>query len=81
MKKDVELNEETTKAYTLLIELVKKLNWGFAIPSGGGPEDDGNLHGMIIGESAYINYILKHTSCYYFPHVYFHKFYIFVHSR
>jgi hypothetical protein len=43
-----------------LIDTCKKLGWEFAIPSGGGEEDDENVHGMIIGESSYINYILKH---------------------
>lgn len=43
-----------------LIELVKRLDWEFAIPEGGGSLDDGNVHGMIIGEDSYINYILKH---------------------
>ena len=43
-----------------LTEIVLKLGWNFAIPCGGGPEDDGLLHGMIIGEQSYINYILKH---------------------
>jgi hypothetical protein len=43
-----------------LIELVKKLRWQIAIPSGGGEQDDGNVHGMIIGEESYVNYILKH---------------------
>jgi hypothetical protein len=52
--------EETIKAYTLLIELVKKLHWEVAMPTGGGPEDDGIVHGMIIGEKTYVNYVLKH---------------------
>ncbi len=43
-----------------LIDIVKKLGWQIAIPAGGGKEDDGNVHGMIIGEDAYVNYILKH---------------------
>lgn len=43
-----------------ITELVLKLGWNFAIPTGGGEEDDGLLHGMIIGEKSYINYILKH---------------------
>jgi len=46
--------------YKLLIELIKKLEWAIAIPCGGGKEDDGNVHGMIIGEQSYIDYILKH---------------------
>jgi len=40
--------------------LVLKLGWEFAIPAGGGKEDDGMLHGMIIGEESYIDYILGH---------------------
>jgi hypothetical protein len=43
-----------------LAEIVLKLGWNFAIPEGGGPEDDGLLHGMIVGEQSYIDYILKH---------------------
>ena len=43
-----------------LIDIVKELGWEFAIPSGGGECDDGNVHGMIIGEDSYINFILKH---------------------
>ena len=43
-----------------IIELVKSMGWEVAIPSGGGDEDDENVHGMIIGEQSYIDYILKH---------------------
>jgi hypothetical protein len=43
-----------------LVKLIEKIGWELAIPSGGGEEDDGNVHGMIIGESSYIDYILKH---------------------
>ena len=43
-----------------LIDIVKELGWEFAIPSGGEECDDGNVHGMIIGEDSYINFILKH---------------------
>ena len=43
-----------------LIKIIKKIGWEIAIPSGGGKEDDGMVHGMIIGESAYVDYILKH---------------------
>jgi hypothetical protein len=53
----VKVMEEDIKQ---LIELVKKLGWQIAIPSGGGEQDDGNVHGMIIGEESYVNYILKH---------------------
>ena len=42
------------------LDIVKELGWEFAIPSGGGECDDGNVHGMIIGEDSYINFILKH---------------------
>ena len=48
------------KDWVELIELIKKLGWSIAIPSGGGNEDDGNIHGAIIGEDEYINYVLKH---------------------
>ena len=43
-----------------LFELMKELGWNMAIPAGGGPADDGMVHGMIIGEEAYVNYVLKH---------------------
>lgn len=55
-----EINEDTEKAYTLLITLIKKLNWEIAIPNGGGSDDDGIVHGMIIGERSYVDYVLKH---------------------
>ena len=55
-----EINEDTEKAYTLLITLIKKFNWEIAIPSGGGSDDDGMVHGMIIGERSYVDYVLKH---------------------
>ena len=55
-----EINEDTEKAYTLLITLIKKFNWEIAIPNGGGEDDDGMLHGMIIGEQSYVDYVLKH---------------------
>ena len=43
-----------------IIKLVKQLGWDVAVPSGGGDKDDGNLHGLIIGETSYVEYILKH---------------------
>ena len=43
-----------------LVDLLKEMGWDIAIPKGGGPEDDGNIHGFIIGEQSYIDYILKH---------------------
>ena len=43
-----------------IANLVLQLGWNFAISKGGGPNDDGLLHGMIIGEQSYIDYILKH---------------------
>lgn len=43
-----------------MIELIKKLGWIVAIPNGGGEKDDGNVHGMIIGEEDYVKYVLKH---------------------
>ena len=52
--------ECSEKMFLKLINIVKSLDWGIAIPTGGGKEDDGILHGMIIGEQAYIDYILKH---------------------
>jgi hypothetical protein len=48
------------KDYIQLVESIKKLGWQIALPKGGGPEDDGMLHGMIIGEDDYINFVLKH---------------------
>lgn len=48
--------EEKIKQITTL---VKELGWEIAIPSGGGSEDDGNVHGMIIGEASYVTYILN----------------------
>lgn len=53
-----EKEEELPEEFKQLTELAIKLGWQFAIPHGGGPEDDGLLHGMIIGEESYINYIL-----------------------
>lgn len=52
--------KENYKDIEQLIDLIKKLGWDVAIPSGGGEEDDGNVHGMIIGEKAYVEYVLKH---------------------
>jgi len=43
-----------------IIELITDIGWDVALPTGGGDEDDGNVHGMIIGETSYIDYILKH---------------------
>jgi hypothetical protein len=44
----------------LVADKAKELGWEIAIPSGGGEEDDGNVHGLIIGEPGYVEYILKH---------------------
>ena len=52
--------KKENKDIIALIDLIKKLEWTVAIPSGGGKEDDGMVHGMIIGESAYVDYVLKH---------------------
>ena len=41
-------------------KLCEELGWDIAIPEGGGSKDDGNVHGFIIGEQSYIDYILKH---------------------
>lgn len=60
MESDRVVNEDTEKAYALLVTLIEKLGWSIAMPTGGGPEDDGLVHGMIIGEEPYIDYILKH---------------------
>lgn len=54
MSKEKDLSKEIKQ----LTELIKKLGWNIAIPVGEGK--DGMLHGMIIGEESYINYILKH---------------------
>jgi len=43
-----------------LVKLIEQLGWEVAIPSGGGEEDDGNVHGMIIGEKSYVEFVLKH---------------------
>lgn len=43
-----------------LVDLMKEMKWDIAIPEGGGPEDDGDVHGFIIGEKGYIDYILGH---------------------
>jgi len=48
------------KDIEIIVDIVKKLGWEIAIPSGGGEEDDGNVHGMIIGEKSYVDFILKH---------------------
>lgn len=48
------------KIFISLTKFLKKLNWEIAIPAGGGPEDDGNVHGMVIGEKAYVDFVLKH---------------------
>jgi len=40
-----------------LIEIVKDADWSFAIPEG---KDEDVIKGMIIGEPAYIKYVLKH---------------------
>jgi hypothetical protein len=44
----------------IITDCALRLGWSFAVPKGGGVEDDGEVHGMIIGELAYIKYILKH---------------------
>lgn len=46
--------------YKLLVQLIKKLDWEIAIPNGGGDKDDGKVHGLVIGEQSYVDYILKH---------------------
>lgn len=51
---------EQIKDLEKLMDFVKNSGWVIAFPSGGGEEDDGNLHGMIIGEPAYVDYVLKH---------------------
>jgi len=43
-----------------LIKMMKEMHWNIALPAGGGPKDDKKVHGMIIGEQSYIDYILKH---------------------
>ena len=58
--KKVKPNIDLDKEFKSLFNLIQKLGWDIAIPAGGGPEDDGNVKGMIIGEPSYINYILKH---------------------
>jgi len=40
-----------------LIEIVKDAGWDFAIPEG---KDEDTVKGMIIGEPAYVEYVLKH---------------------
>ena len=52
--------DEEINPILIITDKVKELNWSIAIPTGGGKEDDGNVHGMIIGEKSYIDYILKH---------------------
>jgi hypothetical protein len=61
-KEDQKLStDETDKMFGMsIIELATTMNWQIAMPSGGGPEDDGFVHGMIIGEEAYLDYVLKH---------------------
>jgi len=54
------MTEEHKKAMEPVLEMMKVMNWQIAIPKGGGPEDDGEVHGLIIGEQSYIDYILKH---------------------
>lgn len=43
-----------------LTNIAKDLGWDIAFPAGDGELSDGNVHGFIIGESAYVNYVLKH---------------------
>lgn len=54
------INVGITLLALALIKRVKKLGWQVALPAGGGPKDDGMVHGMIIGESSYVEYVLKH---------------------
>jgi hypothetical protein len=35
------------------------MGWTIALPNEGLIKDDDNVHGMIIGESAYVDYILN----------------------
>jgi len=52
--------EDLPEEMKQITELVVKFGWNFALPAGGGAEDDELLHGMIIGEKSYICYILGH---------------------
>lgn len=60
MEDDQMLSEDRKLLDLPLIELIKGMNWVIAIPAGGGPEDDEMVHGMIIGEQSYVDYVLKH---------------------
>jgi hypothetical protein len=59
-RKEISNDKAGEKEFKLLADLVKELEWEIAIPSGGGDEDDKMVHGMIIGEKSYVDYILKH---------------------
>jgi len=41
-----------------IADLVREMGWAIALPNDGLAKDDDNVHGMIIGESAYVDYIL-----------------------
>lgn len=56
--KDVDIEFEKLLELSLN-ELIPAMGWDMAMPVGGGPEDDGLLKGLIIGESDYVNYVLK----------------------
>lgn len=54
------MDEKQKKAMEPVLEMMKVMNWSIAIHNGGGIDDDGDVHGFIIGEQSYIDYILKH---------------------
>ncbi len=54
------MTPEQKKAMEPVMEMMKVMGWQIAIHKGGGPEDDKLIHGFIIGEQSYIDYILKH---------------------
>jgi intergrase/recombinase len=42
-----------------VIKFSNDMGWDLLIPEGGGPDDDGILRGIIMGEKAYVNYVVK----------------------
>ena len=59
-EEELDIDFIDTEMLQPIFDVMDKIGWDCAIPLGGGPEDDGRVAGMIIGEPAYVEYVLKH---------------------
>jgi hypothetical protein len=42
-----------------LFYVIENMGWTVLMPEGGGPEDDGTVKGMVIGEEEFVKYVFK----------------------